>query len=880
MKNISKILITSFLLGAFLSFTCFQHASENPASATTNSRNITNIGILIKFSNSDEIVPKRADNTPIHIDDAQSIENAEKLLNSDTLVETELFTNGSSIGKKSVPSVKKYFETQSYDKLSLTTKLLTYQDSHPMEYYLPKTDQNPSGYDSSTKALREAELVNNTINTISSQITSQGLDLKTLDSDNDGKIDAITLFVEGADTSKIFVPQNSLLWSHATINSGKITAKILDREIYAHSIIYGPAYTEQTGTFSLANSGYGTIIHEFGHILGFTDLYRSDGVGKPVGYYDIMGIATSSNPQNFLAYFTSEYRTQTNWHNPLPIINKTTKNITVSKANFTDPSEQRAVKIQPSSTSREYFIVEYYEPHDTREGYSGKSKGIIVYRVNEENKGAGNYNNDTSGKSDHIFIFRPEENTLGAASGDLDHAALNLSRTTLGKTLSADQSFNNETIHYSDGKNSGIIITVTAETTDSVTFNITFPEISGDGTANNPFLISTPETFIYLMQNDTAGKYYKLTENLDFKNLTYPRLNFYGHLDGNSKSLNHISATGTGVFDNIGNYNHSSSIKNLQIVSLIVSPGSGNSSLGGLASSIDNATISNVELISGSVTNAVSSNILAATGGLAGNTTDSTIIENCFSALTVNSPQNAGGLIGLSQNTQVSNSHVSGKVTGDTNTGAFIGVYYTPDGNYSLPTGSTYDKTVNPDLPTVGTLYIANSAQNQSPPADLLQSITVKNDTTEPEVLPTESDILKQLSLTKNEHYLIGFTVGSDVSELRQTISSLNKVQLSYFHDANTNDITSGIISTGMQFAIKIGESPYDYTVIIKGDVNGDGKIYATDYVQVRNHIMSKTKLSATQLKAADINGDGEIYATDYVKIRNHIMGKTPIEQK
>ena len=88
------------------------------------------------------------------------------------------------------------------------------------------------------------------------------------------------------------------------------------------------------------------------------------------------------------------------------------------------------------------------------------------------------------------------------------------------------------------------------------------------------------------------------------------------------------------------------------------------------------------------------------------------------------------------------------------------------------------------------------------------------------------------------------------------------------------------LIATGVKFGLLINGTEYDYTVIVKGDVDGDGKIFATDYVKVRNHIMGKTSLSEVSLKAADINGDGKIFATDYVKIRNHIMGIGNISQK
>ena len=83
-----------------------------------------------------------------------------------------------------------------------------------------------------------------------------------------------------------------------------------------------------------------------------------------------------------------------------------------------------------------------------------------------------------------------------------------------------------------------------------------------------------------------------------------------------------------------------------------------------------------------------------------------------------------------------------------------------------------------------------------------------------------------------------------------------------------------------MKFTLFFNNTEYTYTVVVKGDVNGDGKIYATDYVKVKNHIMGKSSLSGSYLLAADINNDGKIYATDYVLIKNHIMGKTTILQK
>ena len=61
-------------------------------------------------------------------------------------------------------------------------------------------------------------------------------------------------------------------------------------------------------------------------------------------------------------------------------------------------------------------------------------------------------------------------------------------------------------------------------------------------------------------------------------------------------------------------------------------------------------------------------------------------------------------------------------------------------------------------------------------------------------------------------------------------------------------------------------------SVTNNGDVNGNGRLDASDYVLVKNHIMGKTTLSANQIKIGDVNGNGELDASDYVLIKKKIM--------
>ena len=83
------------------------------------------------------------------------------------------------------------------------------------------------------------------------------------------------------------------------------------------------------------------------------------------------------------------------------------------------------------------------------------------------------------------------------------------------------------------------------------------------------------------------------------------------------------------------------------------------------------------------------------------------------------------------------------------------------------------------------------------------------------------------------------------------------------------------MIGTGTTISLKANDSKEElqlFTIIIYGDVNGDGNIYATDYVKIKNKIMGASSLNGVYERAADVNKDGTISPADYVKVKNHIM--------
>ena len=68
------------------------------------------------------------------------------------------------------------------------------------------------------------------------------------------------------------------------------------------------------------------------------------------------------------------------------------------------------------------------------------------------------------------------------------------------------------------------------------------------------------------------------------------------------------------------------------------------------------------------------------------------------------------------------------------------------------------------------------------------------------------------------------------------------------------------------------------YTVIKKGDANGDGIVNSFDYIRIMNYIMNTKEEDNYQKQASDANNDGKVDSFDYIRVMNYIMGTKNIE--
>ncbi len=70
-------------------------------------------------------------------------------------------------------------------------------------------------------------------------------------------------------------------------------------------------------------------------------------------------------------------------------------------------------------------------------------------------------------------------------------------------------------------------------------------------------------------------------------------------------------------------------------------------------------------------------------------------------------------------------------------------------------------------------------------------------------------------------------------------------------------------------------EGPMDKfdDVFVRGDINGNGMLEATDYMMLKRSTLGTYTLSGEEQSRADVNLDGEINMLDYMVLKRVILG-------
>ena len=288
---------------------------------------------------------------------------------------------------------------------------------------------------------------------------------QSLDLDKDNVIDNLTIIVEG----NVVVNNKESSFKANYGNSSSGSDKINGLSV--------SCYNALTSNMLFHKS---VFIHEFLHSLGLPDLYRlntgsdTEVAAGPVGMWDIMASAGGPSPQYVLGYL----RKKMGWLGGSSVA-EITAGGTYRLTAVSQPDTAGGVRLYTIQTplpqgDSQTICLEYRKAMPVGEYDHLVDEGLLMYRVDDSvpdhtNIAGGNY----------IYVYRPGVSGPNDCAVSTVGAALNVNagEKAYGSTdLSASVSEN--TLHYSDGSNSGIRISNLERSVDenSITFQVDFAD--------------------------------------------------------------------------------------------------------------------------------------------------------------------------------------------------------------------------------------------------------------------------------------------------------------------------------------------------------------------------------------------------------------------
>lgn len=369
-------------------------------------------------------------------------------------------------------SMTRFLHNISYGQLQVTNVFPQY-DAENNRVAAYQLDNDAEHYYSSNLLTTGSTIIQEILPELRSDLSRQHIDL---DLDRDGALDNLTLIIPSDNDSR-----DSMFYSHMGVYGG--TDAINGASVCKYNVL-----TE----YSLTHSGSAVVIHEFLHTRGYPDLYdstRSDSsnssdnisgttvTNSPVWLWDIMSSAFMY-PRYPLAYLRSEI---TQWFRIPTLLESQTGCTLYSASDATaETKDQQAVILKTPYSDTEFFVLEYrkrgnsYNDTDYDCGIPGS--GLIVYRVDITRSKFGNY----SGAPYMIYVYRPGDRMVNGheqGGGQVADSYLSAQsqRTSYGRA-DPEASLSDGAITYSDGTNSGIVISNVGEAGgETITFDVTFP---------------------------------------------------------------------------------------------------------------------------------------------------------------------------------------------------------------------------------------------------------------------------------------------------------------------------------------------------------------------------------------------------------------------
>ena len=134
------------------------------------------------------------------------------------------------------------------------------------------------------------------------------------------------------------------------------------------------------------------------------------------------------------------------------------------------------------------------------------------------------------------------------------------------------------------------------------------------------------------------------------------------------------------------------------------------------------------------------------------------------------------------------------------------------------------------------------------------------------------------LSFDPTNSFITGITEGMTVEQLLGQLSNTSGMVSVSTSEGKAVSDNSTILSTGMILQLINDKTSDRKTIVIRGDINGDGQISALDLLQIKKHLLRQSNLLAAYREAGKITGQTDLSALDLLQLKKYLLGQLVIK--
>ncbi len=140
------------------------------------------------------------------------------------------------------------------------------------------------------------------------------------------------------------------------------------------------------------------------------------------------------------------------------------------------------------------------------------------------------------------------------------------------------------------------------------------------------------------------------------------------------------------------------------------------------------------------------------------------------------------------------------------------------------------------------------------------------------------TELISEKYKINSDNIISGISESTTWADVLKTLNIKQNVKA---YNKTTELKESDLVTTGTHITLYSDDTVvHQITVVVTGDINGDGKISLIDFANMKAYMLGDKKFASFDKYAADVNGDGKLSLIDFAQFKAHMLGDITIKGK